>query len=266
MHLDCTSIIHDIWSTTSQTGSHAFCLKKKMEKIREKFKVWNKASFGHVEKKIEQKTVELKGIQERIQSMEDVYRERALRDDLEDLLQREQIMWAQKAKKDWDLKGDRNTRFFQIVVKNRHRRNRILQIKNDEEVWLLNPKDVDLCINQYFKTLYAQPQNLENDIFTQLNDIPIPKILEDQAAQLDQPILDEEIFQALHQMGSLKTPGPNGIPTAFYQKCWTTVQHDIINMVKAFFHSGYILKSLNHTYITLIPKVPTLRKCPNSDL
>ncbi len=44
--------------------------------------------------------------------MEDVYRERALRDDLEDLLQREQIMWAQKAKKDWDLKGDRNIWFF----------------------------------------------------------------------------------------------------------------------------------------------------------
>ena len=27
-------------------------------------------------------------------------------------MDREQIMWAQKAKKDWDLKGDRNTKFF----------------------------------------------------------------------------------------------------------------------------------------------------------
>ena len=28
-------------------------------------------------------------------------------------------------------------------------------------------------------------------------------------------------------------------------------------MVKAFFHSGFLLNSLNHTFITLIPKVPT---------
>ena len=31
-------------------------------------------------------------------------------------------------------------------------------------------------------------------------------------------------------------------------------------MVKAFFHSGFMLKSLNHTFITLIPKVPNLEK------
>ena len=32
---------------------------------------------------------------------------------------------------------------------------------------------------------------------------------------------------------------------------------DILNTVHAFFHSGSLLKSLNHTYITLIPKVPS---------
>lgn len=32
---------------------------------------------------------------------------------------------------------------------------------------------------------------------------------------------------------------------------------DVLNTVHAFFHSGSLLKSLNHTYITLIPKVPS---------
>jgi hypothetical protein len=68
---------------------------------------------------------------------------------------------------------------------------------------------------------------------------------------------DAEILQAIHQLGPLKAPGPDGIPAAFYQKFWPTVQHDILHMVKAFFHSGFLLKSLNHTFITLIPKVPT---------
>ena len=66
---------------------------------------------------------------------------------------------------------------------------------------------------------------------------------------------DAEILQAVQQLGPLKAPGPDGIPAAFYKKFWPTIQHDILNMVKAFFHLGFLLKSLNHTFITLIPKV-----------
>jgi hypothetical protein len=68
---------------------------------------------------------------------------------------------------------------------------------------------------------------------------------------------DAEILQAVHQLGPLKAPGPNGIPAAFYQKFWPIVQQDVLHMVKTFFHSSFLLKSLNHTFITLIPKVPT---------
>jgi hypothetical protein len=35
---------------------------------------------------------------------------------------------------------------------------------------------------------------------------------------------------------------------------------DIINMVRAFFHLGFMLKTLNHTFITLIPKIPNPKK------
>ena len=38
------------------------------------------------------------------------------------------------------------------------------------------------------------------------------------------PITDEEIISAVNQLGPLKTPGPDGIPAAFYQKFWVTVR------------------------------------------
>jgi hypothetical protein len=91
---------------------------------------------------------------------------------------------------------------------------------------------------------------------TQLHTLDIPTLSIAQANHLNLPLSTEEIEQAVHQLGPLKTPGPDGIPATFYQLYWSTVRVDIINMVRTFFHSGFMLKTLNHTFITLIPKIP----------
>jgi len=39
-------------------------------------------------------------------------------------------------------------------------------------------------------------------------------------------------------------------------KNFGTVKTDVINTIQAFFHSNSLLKSLNQTFITLIPKIP----------
>lgn len=57
-------------------------------------------------------------------------KEKAIREELEVLLNREELLWAQKARSDWTLLGDRNTRFFQTVVKQRRARSRILHSKD----------------------------------------------------------------------------------------------------------------------------------------
>ncbi len=59
-HPDCDSLIHESWSTTTRLGSHAFCLKSKTDRMKEKFKIWNKTTFGQVEREIEQQTNQLK--------------------------------------------------------------------------------------------------------------------------------------------------------------------------------------------------------------
>jgi hypothetical protein len=64
-----------------------------------------------------------------------------------------------------------------------------------------------------------------------------------------------EVSEAVKQMSPVKAPGPDGIPPVFYQKYWHLVGEDITKAVLTCLNSGRILKAINHTHITLIPKV-----------
>lgn len=51
-----------------------------------------------------------------------------------------------------------------------------------------------------------------------------------------------------------KSPGPDGFTTEFFQKYWHIIGKATCRAIKAFFHSGKMLKEINHTFIALIPK------------
>lgn len=72
---------------------------------------------------------------------------------------------------------------------------------------------------------------------------------------LTKPVSRNEVKVATFQMGSLKAPGSDGFPGLFYQKYWHIVGEDVFNAAKNFFDEGYLLKEMNHTNVTLIPKV-----------
>ena len=65
------------------------------------------------------------------------------------------------------------------------------------------------------------------------------------------------------EMSPLKAPGPNGMPPLFFQTYWTDVSMDVTHVVLSCLNSCSILKSINHTFITLIPKVNNLEKVSN---
>ncbi|XP_026459871.1 uncharacterized protein LOC113360589 [Papaver somniferum] len=65
---------------------------------------------------------------------------------------------------------------------------------------------------------------------------------------------DAKIFKALKGMKSWKTPRPDGFPPGFFKTHWSIVGKDVVDMVQQFFRTGYLLKSLNSTNVSLIPK------------
>ena len=51
-----------------------------------------------------------------------------------------------------------------------------------------------------------------------------------------------------------KAPGLDGFPMAFFQACWDVVQNEVMESINYFHEVGTFTKSLNATFLTLIPK------------
>ena len=117
-------------------------MNNKLANVKREAIGWNKSIFGRVELEIKKKLAELQEIQDSIASIEDVRKEKILRVELKGLLNREETMWAQKARNNLVLFGDRNTRYFQIVVRQRRARIKIVHIKTEDEILLEDPMDV----------------------------------------------------------------------------------------------------------------------------
>ena len=69
-------------------------MNNKLANVKKEAIGWNKSVFGKVELEIKKKLVELQEMQDSIISIEDVRKEKILKEELEGLLNREEIMWT----------------------------------------------------------------------------------------------------------------------------------------------------------------------------
>lgn len=69
---------------------------------------------------------------------------------------------------------------------------------------------------------------------------------------------NEEIKQGPDNIGDLKAPGCDGMPSLFYKKYWCLVGDDVTKEVKHFLNGGPMPDVWNDTIVVLIPKV----QCP----
>ncbi|RVX07631.1 LINE-1 reverse transcriptase-like [Vitis vinifera] len=75
-----------------------------------------------------------------------------------------------------------------------------------------------------------------------------------QEAELEIPFSETEVHSALMEMNGDKAPGPDGFTVAFWQSCWDFAKVEILEMFKEFHEHSSFLKSLNNTFLVLIPK------------
>ncbi|RVW98390.1 hypothetical protein CK203_026882 [Vitis vinifera] len=75
-----------------------------------------------------------------------------------------------------------------------------------------------------------------------------------EAEVLKLPFTEEEIYSVLMEMNDDKASGPNGFIVAFWQSSWEFVKEEIVDLFKEFYDQRSFAKSLNTTFLVLIPK------------
>ena len=140
-------------------------------------------------------------------------------------MDKEEIKWAQKARSNWIIQGDRNTKYFQNIMNQRRARNRITLLRREDGSNTNNIEEIeDLLVKHFKDRFYESNSNSFESILENLSTLPIPKLSQQQVHQLDSPISNDEIEMDVFQLGAHKAPGPDSILAFFFQEYWTVVK------------------------------------------
>jgi hypothetical protein len=81
-----------------------------------------------------------------------------------------------------------------------------------------------------------------------------PVVSIDKAAMLERDVSAEEIKNTICSMKTNKSPGPDGYTADFFKASWDVVGANVVVAIKSFFETGMLLKEVNATILTLVPK------------
>ncbi|KAM1431725.1 hypothetical protein ACFXTO_014338 [Malus domestica] len=169
----------------------------------------------------------------------------------------EESYWRVKSRAQWLKEGDKNSKFFHAQTLKRRRFNQIKGLEDVNGVWQEDEAAISSIATSYFMELFKSSRPGQID---KLGECLAPCVSAADNLPLTAAVSEEEIKMAIFQIPPIRAPGPDGYSGCFYQDHWDTVGKDVIQIVKAFWHSGTILRKLNHTNLVLIPKV----KCPKN--
>nr|GEY06184.1 RNA-directed DNA polymerase, eukaryota [Tanacetum cinerariifolium] len=151
---------------------------------------------------------------------------------------------AQKAKVNWAIEGDENSKFFHGVINKRHSQLAIRGVFVNGD-WYTDPSMVKEAFLDHFTARFKQPSCGR----LKLN-MSFPNGLSsDQVSDLDKDISIDEIHKAVWDCGESKSPGPDGFTFAFFRRYWHFIGPDFCTAVNCFFDKEFCDEKLP----TIIP-------------
>ncbi|GKV01451.1 hypothetical protein SLEP1_g14002 [Rubroshorea leprosula] len=252
-HSDFKGFVEDKWKTLQIEGWAAFKCKQKLKLLKDECKGWNRGVFGNVEIQLETllkhiERLDKKSEAEELSENEELMRKKCFQE-MWDILRRKEAVWKQKSRNNWVRLGDANTAFFHRSVQTRRAQNAISGILGDEG-WIEEPELVKAEAVKYFSELFHKDQWSR----PVMGGIQFRKISAAQKEWLERPFPIEEIEEGLRSFDGSKAPGPDGYNFNFIKFAWNTLKDDFVNFLREFHQYGRLVKGLNSSFLTLIPK------------
>lgn len=146
--------------------------------------------------------------------------------------------------------ADCNSKYFHAYASARKKKNSIRQLKDssgNRKEW---NNGLEELIGAYYDNLF---QSRGSDMQEILEGIDVC-INQAQNEELIQKFTDEEVRDVIFSMHPDKSPGPDGMNPAFYQRFWNIIGPDTVKECRQILSSGKISQNLNDTLVVLIPK------------
>lgn len=158
----------------------------------------------------------------------------------------------QKSKIHWLQCGDGNNRFFHASLKSRSKSD-ILVLQDAAGNKLVEGAAIEREITSLYKQLLGSA--VETCTAVDLSIVGKGPVLSiQQRRKLVTPVTTAEILSTLNSIGDDKAPGLDGFSSKFFQKAWGVIGSELVAAIQDFFRTDKLLKCLNTTLITLIPK------------
>ncbi|XP_057775017.1 uncharacterized protein LOC130993994 [Salvia miltiorrhiza] len=253
LHPDFLEMVKRSWASDLINTCPIFTVMAKLKRLRKDLRLWNKNTFGHVDKLLMERQQELLEIQERIASegyTEDLFdkevrAQASINTSLSCLLQ-------QKSRVKWLHDGDCNTTFFHNMLRFKRKPHFISQLQIDGAA-CVDQADISRHIVGYFSSLFTEDRQAQASI------VDVEAVLDHIITDQDNEMLsripnEEEITVAVFQLDSHSSPGPDGFSGRFFHACWDIIKVDVWKAVATFFTRSYLPNGCNSNTLILIPK------------
>lgn len=250
----CLQLMEKAWVESNESGWAGFKIHKKLKSMKDTLKVWAKEEFGELQTKLEKVELELHELDIRAENgnLEGDGKEmrKKLRAEMWKLTRTIDRMWWQKSRVKWHLFGDKNTRFYHIMASSRQRRNSLNSLWVNDTL-VEDPILIRQAVFMHLKGLYEEDRVFRPFTIDRFGDT----ISEVMANQLVAEFTEEEVWNNIKSCDGNKAPGPDGFNMLSIKKGWRFMKKDIMVFLGEFHRNNKLTKSLNSTFITLIPKV-----------
>jgi len=152
-------VVQAAWTSVGDLGFDGTILAK-VDKCGKDLGWWNKNVFGSVRKELDQLKKNLTKAEIEAMASGNNHQIRQLKREIEVLLEREAIMWAQRSRILWARQGDRNTIYFHSCATRRYRKNMIERIRDEEGRWRDQLNDISTVLVNYFKNLFTSTEHI----------------------------------------------------------------------------------------------------------